>query len=415
MRLLYTLFIQIYTFSITCYAAVNDKANLWINGRKDWKKKLQSFNFKGHDIYWFHCASLGEFEQGRPLMETIKADEKNKILLTFFSPSGYELRKNYKMADWVLYLPADLPKNAEFFINAVNPKAVFFIKYEFWFNYLFELKKRAIPVFLVSGIFRESQYFFHWYGAWARKQLGAFSCFFLQNQKSLELLNNVGFKNAIVTGDTRFDRVLQIMKERKRMELLDVFVKNTMVTVAGSTYVEDEKLLKKANNFLEKSHLKVKFIIAPHVVTQNRIREIEGIFGIDQCVRFSIMKAEDMHKKVLIIDNIGMLSSLYGHATLAYIGGGLGKGIHNTLEAAVYGIPLIFGNKYHKFDEAKALIETGAAFVVTNEVALNNKLLSLFSDEKLRKSIGLKSSNYVTEQKGSLAKIIDELKMRNIL
>jgi len=415
MRLLYTLFIQIYTFSITLYAAVNDKANLWINGRKDWKKKLQSVNFKGQDIYWFHCASLGEFEQARPLLENIKEDKKNKILLTFFSPSGYELRKNYKMADWVLYLPADLPKNAEYFITTVKPKAVFFIKYEFWFNYLFELKKKDIPVFLVSGIFRENHYFFRWYGTWARKQLGAFSCFFLQNQKSLELLNNAGFKNAIVTGDTRFDRVLQIMKERKHMELLDMFVKNNMVTVAGSTYVEDEKLLKKANNFLEKSHLKVKFIIAPHVVTQNRIREIEGIFGIDQCVRFSIIKVEDMHKKVLIIDNIGMLSSLYGYATLAYIGGGLGKGIHNTLEAAVYGIPLIFGNKYHKFDEAKALIETGAAFVVTNEVALNNKLLSLFSDEKLRKSIGFKSSNYVTEQKGSLAKIIDELKMRNIL
>ncbi len=415
MRLIYNLFIHVYTLSITLYAAFNDKANLWINGRKHWKKKLQEIDFKGQKIYWFHCASLGEFEQGRPLIEEIKAKGHCKILLTFFSPSGYELRKNYKNADWVLYLPADTIANAKYFVQCVQPKAVFFIKYEFWFNYLIELKNKKIPVFLISGIFREKQHFFKWYGAWAKSQLKAFSYFFVQNQSSLKLLQSIGYHNAILAGDTRFDRVLQVMQQNKRFESIDAFIKDHLIVVAGSTYVDDEKLLHNSFLALNAAGFKLKFILAPHVVSANRIDEVESVFGLRNCVKFSQLASNTMDKKVLIIDNIGMLSALYSYATVAYIGGGLGKGIHNTLEAAVYSIPLLFGNKYHKFDEAKALVKVGAAFVVEDEATMTNQLKLLFSDEMLRKNIGIKSNNFVMEQKGALLKIMNELTIRSVL
>ena len=415
MRLIYNLFIYLYSFAIAFYAAFNNKANLWINGRKHWKKKLQQIDFKGQSVYWFHCASLGEFEQGRPLIEEIKAKGNGKILLTFFSPSGYELRKNYKNADWVLYLPADTIANAKYFVQCVQPKAVFFIKYEFWFNYLIELKDKKIPVFLISGIFRQNQHFFKWYGAWSRFQLKAFSYFFVQNQTSLSLLQSVGYDNAILAGDTRFDRVLQVMQKSKRFETIDAFTKDHFVVVAGSTYVDDEKLLQASFQKLISEGFKLKFILAPHVVSPNRIDEIESMFGQNNCVRYSQISSSTMDKKVMIVDNIGMLSALYSYANIAYIGGGLGKGIHNTIEAAVYSIPLLFGSKYHKFDEAKALVKVGAAFVVSDEKTITSKMKLLFSDDILRKNIGAKSSKYVIEQKGAIIKIMNELNRKHIL
>jgi len=415
MRLIYNLFIYLYSFAIAFYAAFNNKANLWINGRKHWKKKLQQIDFKGQSVYWFHCASLGEFEQGRPLIEEIKARGNGKILLTFFSPSGYELRKNYKNADWVLYLPADTIANAKYFVQCVQPKAVFFIKYEFWFNYLIELKDKKIPVFLISGIFRQNQHFFKWYGAWSRFQLKAFSYFFVQNQTSLTLLQNIGYDNVILAGDTRFDRVLQVMQKSKRFETIDAFTKDHFVVVAGSTYVDDEKLLQASFQKLISEGFKLKFILAPHVVSPNRIDEIESMFGQNNCVRYSQISSSTMDKKVMIVDNIGMLSALYSYANIAYIGGGLGKGIHNTIEAAVYSIPLLFGSKYHKFDEAKALVKVGAAFVVSDEKTITSKMKLLFSDDILRKNIGAKSSKYVIEQKGAIIKIMNELNLKHIL
>ncbi len=415
MRLIYNLFIYLYSFAIAFYAAFNNKANLWINGRKHWKKKLQQIDFKGQSVYWFHCASLGEFEQGRPLIEEIKAKGNGKILLTFFSPSGYELRKNYKNADWVLYLPADTIANAKYLVQCVQPKAVFFIKYEFWFNYLIELKDKKIPVFLISGIFRQNQHFFKWYGAWARRQLKAFSYFFVQNQTSLTLLQSIGYDNVILAGDTRFDRVLQVMQKSKRFETIDAFTKDHFVVVAGSTYVDDEKLLQASFQKLISEGFKLKFILAPHVVSPNRIDEIESMFGQNNCVRYSQISSSTMDKKVMIVDNIGMLSALYSYANIAYIGGGLGKGIHNTIEAAVYSIPLLFGSKYHKFDEAKALVKVGAAFVVSDEKTITSKMKLMFSDDILRKNIGAKSSKYVIEQKGAIIKIMNELNLKHIL
>lgn len=415
MRLLYSFFIRVYSQAIALYSLLNMKANLWVKGRKEWKHKLHNIDFKGYEIVWFHCASLGEFEQGRPLIEEIKERGKYKVLLTFFSPSGYELKKNYEHAQWVMYLPVDTPGNASYFIDTVKPKAVFFIKYEFWFNYLFELKKRNIPVCLVSGIFRENQYFFKWYGTWAAKQLKAFTYFFVQNQESLALLNRIGYKNAIIAGDTRFDRVVQIMQSSKKFSQVDAFVKDDLIIVAGSTYNEDEKLLKSAFVNLLHAQVKVRLIIAPHVVTPNRIAEIETVFGPNNCIRFSQTGGMQSNKKVLIIDNIGMLSSLYSYASVAYIGGGFGNGIHNTLEAAVYGIPLIFGSNFHKFEEAGALVKSAAAIVVKNEDELFNRLFSLFSDTAKRQSMGNTAGSYVAKQQGAVIKIMQVLKEKNIL
>ena len=415
MRLLYSFFIRMYSLAVAMYSIVNTKAALWINGRKKWKQKLQGINFNDHQVLWFHCASLGEFEQGRPLIEEINGSGKYKVLLTFFSPSGYELKKNYQHAQWVMYLPADTAGNAGYFIDMVKPKAVFFIKYEFWFNYLIELKKRAIPVYLVSGIFRENQYFFTWYGKWAVKQLNAFSYFFVQNQESHKLLNRIGYKNVAITGDTRFDRVLQIRQTSKKYEQIDAFVNDDLVIVAGSTYAEDEKILKSAFAKLLIANVNVRLIVAPHVVTANRIAESEITFGMNDSSKFSQENSNHTNKKILIIDNIGMLSSLYSYADVAYIGGGLGKGIHNTLEAAVYGIPLIFGPNFHKFEEAGALVGSGAAVVINNQDELYTVLLNLLSDGTERKRKGALAGSYVKAQQGAVVKIIQALKEKNIL
>jgi 3-deoxy-D-manno-octulosonic-acid transferase len=314
-----------------------------------------------------------------------------------------------------MYLPSDMPLNARLIIDMVNPKAVFFIKYEFWFNYLAELKKRNIPVFLVAGIFRENQYFFKWYGTWAAKQLQAFSYFFVQNQVSLECLNKIGYSNALIAGDTRFDRVLQIMNQKKNFNILNQFIPNSTVIVAGSTYMEDEKLLLYSYNKLKENGIHVKLIIAPHVVSTNRITDLLTMFGADNSIKFSEISSYTAQKNIIIIDNIGMLSSLYGYASIAYIGGGFGKGIHNTLEAAVYGIPMFFGNNYQKFDEAKALIKLGAAFVVKNNNDLFEKLNSIVIDQKLRNKLGQKAANYVNEQQGAIEKIMMYLKTNNII
>lgn len=415
MRLLYSFFIQIYSLSIALFAGVNDKAKLWINGRKDWKQKFKAIEFGKEQVFWFHCASLGEFEQGRPLIEQISKQSNIKILLTFFSPSGYELRKNYAHADWIFYLPADTLKNAYFFVDCVKPQAAFFIKYEFWFNYLYVLKKHEVPTFLVSGIFRKNQHFFKWYGTWAAKQLQTFSCFFVQNKESLNLLNSLGYQHVLQTGDTRFDRVLQIMQQSKRFNEIDWFVKDATVCVAGSSYLEDEKLLNSTLYKCIEQGINLKLIIAPHVVSPQRLNEIEALFGVTQCVRFSKLNKDNANLEVLIIDNIGMLSSLYAYAKIAYIGGGFGHGIHNTLEAAVFGIPLIFGNNYRKFEEAKALVELGAAKVVSNEHELFSAIANLLSNELKLSNTGLISSNYVKSQQGALQKIMNELITRKIL
>lgn len=405
MRTLYNISILVYQLIIKAASLFNSKAKLWLEGRKDIFKKLDakiSDASSGNPVVWFHCASLGEFEQGRPLIEKYKQlHPGTKILLTFFSPSGYEIRKNYPGADFIFYLSADTPSNARRFIEIVKPEAVYFVKYEFWFNYLHELKKKNVPVYLVSGIFRQEQHFFKFYGGWFRKQLGSFSHFYLQNEHSVALLNSIGYKNTTLTGDTRFDRVWEIAKNARAFPLVEKFKGNDAVLIAGSTWREDEKIISAVmpEGF--------KLIIAPHETDEKHIEEICRQFSGFSTLRYS--KADERNissAQVLIIDNIGMLSSLYRYAEIAFIGGGFGKGIHNILEAATFGLPVIFGPNYEKFSEAKELIKLGGAFSIADKNEFE-KIILLLKDQQVLKTASHISRYYVESRTGATGKILE--------
>ena len=370
MRLLYTLFIYFYSLSIRIASIFNTKAKLWIDGRKGIFQQLKStIQSSPSPVIWVHCASLGEFEQGRPIIEKLKKDHGEiKIVLTFFSPSGYEVRKNYPVADHVFYLPLDTPSNAKKFISIVKPTAAFFVKYEFWFNYLAELKNNAIPTYLVSGIFREDHYFFKNYSGWFRKQLNAFNHFYLQDEKSQKLLNSIGLRNTTVAGDTRFDRVSEVSKNVKNIPLLELFKQQQPLFVAGSTWQPDEELLSE----FDFAAAGFKLVVAPHEISETRIQFVLSKFK-NNVQRYSQVNEETIKTaNVLIIDNIGMLSSVYQYGTLGFIGGGFGKGIHNILEPAAFGLPVIFGPNYKKFEEAKELVHLRGAFVASNSNDLEN-------------------------------------------
>ncbi|MCC6251615.1 MAG: 3-deoxy-D-manno-octulosonic acid transferase [Bacteroidia bacterium] len=415
MRFFYTFFIQFYSLGIRVAALFNHKASLWVMGRKDWKNKLSLINFSTKKVYWFHCASVGEFEQARPIIETFKKQNEIAILLSFYSPSGYELRKNYSYADWVIYLPIDTPSNAGYLIQHVKPRAVFFIKYEFWFNYLHQLKLRHIPVFLISGIFRPNHYFFKWYGLWMKNQLSAFTHFFVQNNESKELLSNIGYQQVTISGDTRFDRVLEIKNQLKTFKNVDAFVQNSKVLVAGSTYHNDEIIIRKAFSEFIKESENIKLIIAPHEVSTHRINEVLNTFGVHDSVRYSQLDNNFNNKKILIIDNIGMLSSLYGYAHFAYIGGGFDKGIHNILEAAVFEIPLLIGPRNDKFQEAKDLLSQQGAFLVQHESDILEFLRLFVSDIQKSTEAGKHCIDYVNNKKGAVSIIIQYMKQHEII
>lgn len=379
MTFLYYIIIKLYQFSINLASLFgNPKAMLWIAGRKGLFARLQSTLKPNERRIWVHAASLGEFEQGRPLIEKIKEQHPEyKVVLTFFSPSGYEVRKNYTGADYIFYLPADTPSNAKRFIDLVNPEKVLFIKYEYWYNYLSILKKRNIPVYLCSAIFRENQLFFKWYGGWYRKILSLFGHLFVQTAKSGELLKSLGYTNVTVTGDTRFDRVYAIATQSREIHEVAAFVGNHPCLIAGSTWEPDEDLL---STYINMESASIKYIIAPHEIQPAHIERLEGSIR-KKVVRFSSWKHDQSgNPDVLIIDNIGMLSSLYRYGQVSYIGGGFGKGIHNTLEAATFGLPVLFGPNYHKFQEAKDLIALGGAFSISNQDELNSRLDELFNN-----------------------------------
>ena len=368
MRFLYNISIFSYLILIRIASLFNPKAKLWIAGRKGVFQKIKlaidtsKSNSSNSRLIWFHCASLGEFEQGRPLMELIKKQDSSvKILLTFFSPSGYEIRKNYSGADFVFYLPIDTQKNARKFIEIIEPSSVFFIKYEFWYNYLNELKKKNISTYLVSGIFREDHYFFKPFGSWFREQLNCFTQFFLQDEKSEQLLNSIGYENTTISGDTRFDRVFEISSNIQKNNLVEQFIQDKKVLIAGSTWGEDERVVSslKLENF--------KLIIAPHEIDEPHIQSIILQYINSKIIRYSLANDQNIASAdILIIDNIGMLSSLFQYGTIAFIGGGFGKGIHNILEAATFGLPIIVGPNYQKFTEAKDLIKLGGAFTISS-------------------------------------------------
>lgn len=360
-----------------------------------------------------HCASLGEFEQGRPIIEQIKKDFPSyKILITFFSPSGYEVRKNYSGADGIFYLPLDGKKNANAFIEIVKPSLVIWVKYEYWYYYLTALQQKNIPVVLVSAIFRESQPFFKWYGGLWKNILQSFEKIFVQNEYSISLLKNIEMhENAVLAGDTRFDRVISIAENKKTLpDALLQFCKNKKVIVAGSTWEEDEEALV----HYARIHEQIKFIIAPHEIDEERLLGLKKMFK--NTIYFSEFIKGNVNAQVIIIDNIGILSSLYELADVAYIGGGFNdSGIHNILEAAVYGMPIIFGSEYEKFIEAVDLVDRESAFSVENALELESLLDRLLGDEELLKNIAEISKNYVNEKRGATNLIVQYLYEKRLL
>jgi 3-deoxy-D-manno-octulosonic-acid transferase len=353
---------------------------------------------------WFHAASLGEFEQGRPMIETIrKRYPQYKILLTFFSPSGYEVRKNYEGADVICYLPFDTPFKVRKFLNLANPYMAVFIKYEFWLNYLTELKRRGIKTYLISAVFRPGQLFFKWYGAWYRKALLCYERLFVQDEDSRKLLAGYGIDNVEVCGDTRFDRVLEIQRNARLMPEVESFAEEgKLMLVAGSSWPEDEEFIIPYFN----THPEVKLIIAPHEIHREHLLYIQSLLNRPS-IRLSESSEESLRTNdCLIIDSFGLLSSIYRYGDVAYIGGGFGGGIHNTLEAAVYGIPVVFGPKYHKFKEAKSLINYGGGFSVDNEAAFAGCLNNFISDPESRRIAGAAAGDFVYKNAGAIEKIL---------
>ncbi|MBS1640605.1 MAG: 3-deoxy-D-manno-octulosonic acid transferase [Bacteroidetes bacterium] len=405
MKLFYRFFIFLYPNIAKLISGNNAKAALWVQGRKNILEKIeQAMQANTASVIWLHCSSLGEFEQGRPIIEKIKTENKNqKVLLTFFSPSGYEVRKNYEGADWVFYLPMDGVNNARKFISIVKPSLVIFVKYEFWFYYLTEIKKQNIPLILVSGIFRKSQLFFKWYGNFYKNMLHCFTHLFVQTEESAKLLASIGFtKNVTVAGDTRFDRVIEIANNFKPIEIIEQFIGNNKVIIAGSTWTEDDEELEHYIN----TNSEIKFIVAPHDVQQERINECLQLYK--NAVLFSSYKNSPLtNYNCLIIDNVGMLSKLYKYATICYVGGAFGgDGVHNVLEAAVYNKPVVFGPEYEKYIEAAELIDTEGAFTIDSALELEKIFNDLLNDEKLYNETKANAGNYVKSKSGAAEKII---------
>ena len=401
--MLYNLAIGIYDLIVHIMAPFSRKPRKMMKGHWVVYELLRQQIEKDARYIWFHAASLGEFEQGRPLIEKIREKyPEYGILLTFFSPSGYEVRKNYRGADVVCYLPFDKPRNVKKFLDISNPVMAFFIKYEFWKNYLDELNKRRIPVYSVSSIFRKDQIFFKWYGGTYRNVLKNFDYLFVQNEASRRFLSKIGINKVTVVGDTRFDRVLQIREEAKELPLVEKFKGDSFTLVAGSSWGPDEDL------FLEyfNTHPEMKLIIAPHVIDENHLVEIISKLKRPY-VRYTRADERNVQKAdCLIIDCFGLLSSIYRYGEVAYIGGGFGVGIHNTLEAAVYGIPVVFGPKYHKFMEAKQLIEAQGAFSISNYEELGSLFDRFLTDEHFHRETGSNAGFYVTNNAGATDKVL---------
>lgn len=410
---MYSLAIHLYSFIIELISPFHKKARLMRFGQWKTNAVLREKIDRNASYIWFHAASLGEFEQGRPMMEKIKAEHPEyKILLTFFSPSGYEVRKNYNGADVICYLPFDTPYRVKKFIHLANPVMAVFIKYEFWGNYLKELKNRGIPVYIISAIFRPDQLFFQWYGKSYRKMLRYFTHLFVQDERSRKLLEEFGITNVSVTGDTRFDRVLDIHKQAREIAIVEKFVSGTdgkqpVTLVAGSSWPQDEEILIPYFH----AHPEMKLIIAPHEIHREHLLSIESMLKRPS-VRLSEAHENDLSTKdCLIIDSFGLLSSIYRYGQLAYIGGGFGAGIHNTLEAAVYGIPVIFGPKYHKFKEAKDLIAVGGGFSVDGAASFGAKMDELLTDPEALAVAGRAAGEFVSKNAGATGMILNKLNL----
>lgn len=402
---MYNIAIYLYGLGVFIYSLFNEKV------RKMWRGEHESFRIIRERLdpnakyIWFHAASLGEFEQGRPLMERIRATHPEyKILLTFFSPSGYEVRKDYKGADIVCYLPLDTVNNARRFLRTVRPVMAFFIKYEFWYNYLHVLKHRCVPTYSVSSIFRRDQIFFKWYGRDYARVLSCFTTFFVQNEESKLLLGTIGIKNAVVVGDTRFDRVLQIKEASKQLPLVEAFVSNAEhVFCAGSSWQPDEEIF--IPYFNGRSDWKL--IIAPHVIGEEHLAQMMQLLKGRRVTRYTQTNPEEAAKAdVLIIDCFGLLSSIYRYAQVSYVGGGFGAGIHNTLEAGVWGIPVIFGPNNKRFAEAQGLLKCKGGFEIKDVNDFTTLMVHLESEPALMEKSGKAAADYVKSLSGATEKIL---------
>jgi 3-deoxy-D-manno-octulosonic-acid transferase len=396
---LYNLGLRIYYFFIFVSSPFNKKARLWIHGRKNIFNQIRAEIDPASDHIWFHCSSLGEFEQGRPVMEKIRGIMPGKkILLTFFSPSGYEIRKNYPGADYIFYLPLDTRRNAARFLDIIKPEITFFIKYEFWFHYLSQLKKMETKVYLISGIFRSRQVFFKFYGRWFRRILRSFTHLFVQDEESAGLLKTIGFGNVTICGDTRFDRVYAIARKAADFPLIRLFCSGKITLIAGSTWPSDEEIIVR---FINENKLPVRFIIAPHEIHERGIRQLLESVKVKTARYSSFSESAVNGTDVLIIDTIGILSSVYQYGSIAYIGGGFGKGIHNILEAATFGLPVIFGPNYKKFREANDLIRQNGVFSIEKYYDLYKILNALLTDKQLLNAAGEITKNYIRGNLGA--------------
>jgi 3-deoxy-D-manno-octulosonic-acid transferase len=408
MNALYDISIFLYSILIKLTAPFNIKAKQISTGRAQAFKYLKAKIKHDKPIVWLHCASLGEFEQGRPVIEAIRKEHSNcRILLTFFSPSGYEIRKNYDQADYICYLPADTPKNAKKLIDLVRPELVFFVKYEFWHHYINQLKKQNIPLFLISAIFRENQLFFKntWWAKWYRQMLFGFEHLFVQDNQSVELLARIGVSRVTRAGDTRFDRVAEIARNGKQIPLVERFKGNSQLVIAGSTWKPDEELLAQYIH----SHPETKFIIAPHETKKVNIERLINLLKTPVVCYTEATENSVLNKQVLIIDTIGLLSSIYKYADLAYIGGGFGVGIHNTLEAAIFGMPIVFGPNYLKFNEATSMVKLGVAFPATDYESLQSVLSPLLYDDQKRNTIAGECTQFTNQNLGATQIILDKV------
>ena len=404
MRLLYDLGILLMNAGLRMAAPFNPKARLWVRGRKDIFRRMAEVVGPDDEVAWLHAASLGEFEQGRPIIEQIrKTRPEYKILVTFFSPSGYEIRKNYKGADYIFYLPLDTPRNARRFLDIARPEIAIFVKYEYWLNLLRELRRRKVRTYVVSAIFRRNSVFFRPYGGMWRQALESFDVMFVQNEESKRLLAGLGFDNVIVAGDTRFDRVAEIAKAAKHIDVIERFKGDKRVFVAGSTWGPDEELLIRLIN----DNPDIKFIVAPHEMDESRMARLAaetkgGTLRYTQCTPHTNYGP----KQLLILDTVGILSSVYSYATWSYIGGGFGVGIHNTLEAATFGLPVAFGPNYQKFKEARDLVTLGAARSINDYDELRAWFVPLRDNEEFLQKTSRIAKDYTTRHQGATGIIV---------
>jgi len=411
---LYNFVIYLFYLGMRFAAMFKSKAKLWINGRTNWEIELNDAINKldlKHAV-WMHCASLGEFEQGRPLLQKIKKENSSqKIVLTFFSPSGYEIQKNFSTVDYVCYLPLDTFKNSVRFIDTLQPKVAIFVKYEFWLNYLFQLKIHKIPTFLISTVIKKHQPFFKWYGKLFRNALASFHTIYTQDKESLLLLNTLQINSGVLTGDTRFDRVLDVCQSPKKNDLIAHFAEHAFVIIAGSSWQTDETYLIESFLKLKPNHPHLKLIIAPHEIDLANIERLKKLLLKNE-IPFHLFSEQEkvFTHSVLILNTMGMLSSVYQYGTIAFVGGGFNSGIHNILEPSVFGLPVLFGVNHHKFNEATDMLTLKAGFEISSEQGLMEQIKVFLNDNDLLKHTALLAKSYVLNNSGATERIYLDLK-----